>query len=514
MDLHEDINYRIILNDSMNIRIETKYNPRILVDIDQFELNQNRITFLFGESGIGKSIIARAIYGLLDDEILNIKINTHSYKKYLQQDFVKQIQKNGFFVFQEPSSHLNPMLHLSKQLNEGDLISAANEKEILNRLWRSYSHKTVDSLLNIYPKPHRPSGGEKQRILLTMAFKKLELFCREKNSTDPNLFIFDEPTGSLDNVHRNMFLDLLFEKYVQKPFTCLIITHDYSMISEIMLRHKHLSEKIMFKELSLQNKNLQLNDFAPQIYTNWINRTSSTRTSDKTKGKLICNLKGGLEIFNRRLFFSSDSGNKNICPLQVYENQIVYLKAGSGVGKTTIAKIIMGLLKCNKLHLKFNGFKLDDNSDRNEWRKNVWAKKAGMVFQHADEALNLNSKVSDVFKGLPLNENVTAEMIKSNLQIVFEDEITDEFLNQKVASLSGGQKQRLNLLRTLLLDTQLIILDEPLNGLDFVSMQKILSIILKKKSENKGVLLVSHNEDIFDKVIDHENILYLFFENI
>jgi len=90
MDLHEDINYRIILNDSMNIRIETKYNPRILVDIDQFELNQNRITFLFGESGIGKSIIARAIYGLLDDEILNIKINTHSYKKYLQQDFVKQ----------------------------------------------------------------------------------------------------------------------------------------------------------------------------------------------------------------------------------------------------------------------------------------------------------------------------------------------------------------------------------------------------------------------------------------
>jgi ABC-type dipeptide/oligopeptide/nickel transport system ATPase subunit len=132
-----------------------------------------------------------------------------------------------------------------------------------------------------------------------------------------------------------------------------------------------------------------------------------------------------------------------------------------------------------------------------------------MVFQHADEALNLNSKVKDVFKGLPGLKKISTADLLHKINLVFDDEIDSEFLNKRIAYLSGGQKQRLNLLRTLILDTDIIILDEPLNGLDFQSIQKIISILREKQQERKGLLLISHNEEIFDHLVAPESIYYL-----
>ena len=75
--------------------------------------------------------------------------------------------------------------------------------------------------------------------------------------------------------------------------------------------------------------------------------------------------------------------------------------------------------------------------------------------------------------------------------------------------LSGGQKQRLNLLRTLVLGTGLIILDEPLNGLDFNSVKKVLGLLDEKRAHGSALLMISHNEEIFEHFIDEENIYYL-----
>jgi ABC-type multidrug transport system ATPase subunit len=59
------------------------------------------------------------------------------------------------------------------------------------------------------------------------------------------------------------------------------------------------------------------------------------------------------------------------------------------------------------------------------------------------------------------------------------------------------------------LDTDLLILDEPLNGLGFESIQKVLDLLREKQSAGKGILLISHNEDIFDKLIPPEHVYYL-----
>ncbi len=78
-----------------------------------------------------------------------------------------------------------------------------------------------------------------------------------------------------------------------------------------------------------------------------------------------------------------------------------------------------------------------------------------------------------------------------------------------MARLSGGQKQKLNLLRGLFLETQLIILDEPLNGLDFDSTTRVLLMLRQRLRRGNAILVISHNEEIFDSQVREEDVYYL-----
>jgi ABC-type dipeptide/oligopeptide/nickel transport system ATPase subunit len=132
-----------------------------------------------------------------------------------------------------------------------------------------------------------------------------------------------------------------------------------------------------------------------------------------------------------------------------------------------------------------------------------------MVFQHADESLNLAATVRETFLGLPLARKLTPQTLVLALGELFEDSVTDAFLSKKVAMLSGGQKQRLNLLRSIVLGTDLLILDEPLNGLDFLSVKKVLTILDDRRRRGAALLMISHNEEIFDHFVDREHVYYL-----
>jgi ABC-type multidrug transport system ATPase subunit len=131
-----------------------------------------------------------------------------------------------------------------------------------------------------------------------------------------------------------------------------------------------------------------------------------------------------------------------------------------------------------------------------------------ITFQHADEALNQNSTVIGTLSGIPALTS-TAEDIDRLLNELFEGEVNDRFLKTKVKYLSGGQKQKLNLVRSLLLDTSILILDEPLNGLDFDNIVRVLSMLKEKQKAGKGILLISHNEEIFDAIVPEESVYYL-----
>jgi len=496
----------------MKYKITISQNDKNIVDISNFEIPQNRVTFLFGESGIGKSIIANTIYGLIDPEEFQITINDGSYKKYLQNTDTISIQKYGFFVFQEPSSHLNPLLTLYDQLNEGSISGSHKNEEILRELWSMSDTLDIDQILKIYPKTYRPSGGEKQRILLAMAFKKIDLLVKAGSPIKSRLFVFDEPSGNLDDRLRNKFISYLFKQFRRTSMTILLITHDYSVIGYLNRKHKSFLKNISFVELKRFGKKLLIHKFRSDQYLSWLdNRTkvSAMNAGRRRNDKILLKLGSGLKVFERKLLIFSDRSYKKKCSITVNRGEIVYLKAASGVGKTTLVKVIMGLIPCDKLDLMITDIQITEKTPKKIWRNQIWGKKAGMVFQHADEALNKNSKTIEVFSGLPGKKMQKYDFVKEWMEIFFEKGNLESILDKKVRELSGGQKQRLNLLRTLILDTDLIILDEPLNGLDFGSIKKIISILERKRDEGKGILVISHNEEIFDKLVEPNSVYYL-----
>jgi putative ABC transport system ATP-binding protein len=103
----------------------------------------------------------------------------------------------------------------------------------------------------------------------------------------------------------------------------------------------------------------------------------------------------------------------------------------------------------------------------------------------------------------------TRDWVRRTLHELFEPDMADEILEREVSNLSGGQKQRLNLLRGLSLETGLIILDEPLNGLDFESSIRVLDLLRERQQRGNSILVISHNEEIFDSQVGDEGIYYL-----
>ncbi len=483
------------------LRISSGKHP--LVDLKDFRLSESSITVLFGESGIGKSLSALAIAGLLDPDQLSIRINGMVYEEYRRSDELARIRQNGFFVFQEPSSHLNPLMTLQSQLTEGALAKSSDDGFLLQRLWQGAPRDSLQQILNVFPKPYRPSGGEKQRILAAMAFKKMAV-----TTVPGSLFIFDEPTGNLDNELRNVFLDVLIEQYRRCRATVLLITHDYSIISYFNTKHASLTKQLHYKEFTLEGGTLQINDFLPSAYLDWI-RDRKIQKENSTAKEILAKVAPTIRVFGRSLMLSKDKQGNTSEPLLIRRGSMVYMKAPSGVGKTTVVKMMMGLLRPQQFAMELDGRKFTEKTSRRVWSKHVWGRLMAMVFQHADEALNQNTIARDVFAGLPLSKPIGHTEIVKTLGELFEGDLTSEFLRKPVKFLSGGQKQRLNLLRSLVLNTDLLILDEPLNGLDFKSSVKVLANISKRLQGGKSVLVISHNEEIFDSVTSPENVYYL-----
>ncbi len=493
----------------VNIQIHSP--ERCLARIDAFGFEEGKITFLLGESGIGKSLLSKVYLGILEERLLRITVNGRPYRRHASRVRTLPPWRDGFFVFQEPSSHFNPLRTIGEQLNEGRLarLKGRAGEEVVHAFWPRSPRKELQQLLKVYPKPYRPSGGEKQRLLLAMAFKKIRLYERRSPAGDA-FFIFDEPSGNLDNAARNDFLDLLISRYREKAFTAVVITHDYTIISHLHRHYPGMRESMRWRELQRkpgEAGRLQLIPFPEQDFTRWLSSLHPVRSHLDHSGHEILRLKSGARIWGRNYHFYNDAGEEG--DLVLTRGQAVYLKAPSGAGKTTIAKIIMGLLTPEQAVLTVQGKTVPMKRNRAFYARHIWGKAATMVFQHADEALNRQLTVEEIFKVLSEKRTVHRQKLMRRLREWFGERTTEAFLRRPVKYLSGGQKQRLNLLRGFVQNTDILILDEPLNGLDLKSADLVIKKIQDRQRDGKALLIISHNEEIMEKIVPGEQVFYL-----
>jgi len=135
-----------------------------------------------------------------------------------------------------------------------------------------------------------------------MAFKKIKKYL-DNTHIKTALFVFDEPSGSLDNTYRDLFIQLLLECYRQKPFSSIIITHDYSVISTVEEKYKQLAAGIEYKELASHNGTINLSAFSKDEYLGWINSQTYQKSQTANNEQAIVKIKSGVEIFSKTLSF-------------------------------------------------------------------------------------------------------------------------------------------------------------------------------------------------------------------
>ena len=163
------------------------------------------------------------------------------------------------------------------------------------------------------------------------------------------------------------------------------------------------------------------------------------------------------------------------------EGEFLSVVGPSGCGKSTLLSIICGLLTPDAPSVFFQGKSLKENSD-----------KIGYMLQH-DHLFEWRTIYQNVLLGLEIQHKFSVKT-KEKAKKLLETYGLKEFSNARPSELSGGMRQRAALVRTLVLDPELLLLDEPFSALDYQTRLKVgddIGQIIRK--EKKTAILVTHD---------------------
>ncbi|WP_124643102.1 MULTISPECIES: ATP-binding cassette domain-containing protein [Amniculibacterium] len=184
-----------------------------------------------------------------------------------------------------------------------------------------------------------------------------------------------------------------------------------------------------------------------------------------------------LQIINLNKYFGEQKALNNI-NIEINENEIIGLLGPNGAGKSTLMKSITGTLKLDNGQIIFNGKAIDQNE--------IDAKKK-IGFLPENNPLYLEMYIREYLLFVANIHNIPSSRVDEVIELVG---ITPE-KSKKISQLSKGYKQRVGLAQAILHEPDLLILDEPTNGLDPNQILEIRNVI-KEIGQKKTVILSTH----------------------
>jgi len=195
----------------------------------------------------------------------------------------------------------------------------------------------------------------------------------------------------------------------------------------------------------------------------------------------------------------------NEIDLDLYPGETLAVIGPSGTGKSTVLKVLTGLLKPTSGSVVINGQETND-FDEAQWDE--LRKYMGVVFQYS-ALFDFLSVGENVAFGLRRHFNLPEEEIQKRVQTLLQLVGLPEAKDMMPAELSGGMKKRVGLARALAMEPQIVFYDEPTAGLDPV-MTMTISRLIRKTQEKLGVasLLVTHDMESVFVAADRVAMLY------
>ena len=213
-----------------------------------------------------------------------------------------------------------------------------------------------------------------------------------------------------------------------------------------------------------------------------------------------------LKLININVFYDDKKILDNI-NIEFERNKITSIIGPSGCGKTTLLKTI------NKIILEENNSRIIgniefDGVDTDNIPIEILRKNIGIVFQNPSPfPLSIYKNISYALKYYGYNKKYLENKVIDILKTVnLYDEVKDK-LNTSALKLSGGQKQRLCLARSLSVEPNILLLDEPCSSLDIINSEKIEETLIKLK-EKYTIIIVTHNINQAKKISDNAIFMY------
>ena len=462
--------------------ISKSYGPKVLFEKIGFNINEGDKIALIAPNGTGKTSLMRILAG---------KDKSDSGGKIM---FLKDIK----IAFLEQEYDFEPERSIFDQIMTSSIEFTKDLDQ--EHLWE-YEHRVVKfltsfNLTNPDQKMKELSGGEVKRVALTQML-----------ASEAEFFIMDEPTNHLD-IDAIEFL----EGYLSRSrCTLFMVTHDRYFLDRVCNTVMEMDHGAVYtykgdyqnflekREERIANYNAETDKVRNILRREleWIRSTPCARTGKaryrinafydlKDRASQVYTqkqvnmdpMKGstrlGTKIINCKdlSFYYGDSCylDKFTYNFQRYEK--VGIVGRNGAGKSTFLNILTG-----RMYEDDPGV-LTGTIERGESLKIGYYHQSGMSFNPNDTVLDI---VNDTWL---LNRFL----------------FPHEMLNNKIEKLSGGEKRRLYLLTILMQQPNLLILDEPTNDLDIVTLN-ILEEYLKEFSGS--LIIVSHDRHFLDKLVDH-----------
>ena len=462
--------------------ISKSYGPKVLFEKIGFNINEGDKIALIAPNGTGKTSLMRILAG---------KDKSDSGGKIM---FLKDIK----IAFLEQEYDFDPEKTIFDQIMASSVeFTSSLDQE---HLWE-YEHRVVKFLTNFNlnnpdQKMKELSGGEVKRVALTQML-----------ASEAEFFIMDEPTNHLD-IDAIEFLEGHLSR---SRCTLLMVTHDRYFLDRVCNTVMEMDHGAVYtyrgnyqnflekREERIANYNAETDKVRNILRREleWIRSTPCARTGKaryrinafydlKDRASQVYTqkqvnmdpMKGstrlGTKIINCKdlsFFYDEDCYLDNFTyNFQRYEK--VGIVGRNGAGKSTFLNLITG-----NMQALGNGV-MTGSIERGESIKIGYYHQSGMSFNPQDTVLDI---VNDTWL---LNRFL----------------FPHEMLNNKIEKLSGGEKRRLYLLTILMQQPNLLILDEPTNDLDIVTLN-ILEEYLKEFSGS--LIIVSHDRHFLDKLVDH-----------
>ena len=197
------------------------------VDGVSFEIRKGRTLALVGESGCGKSTVARLLVGLYEPTRGNMVFDGQDANAAFRTPEGRKLRRRIQMIFQDPYASLNPRWKVEDIIAEplkehGILTDTAALKDRVGELLKSVGLSPLDMVKY----PHQFSGGQRQRISIARAL-----------ATQPEFLVCDEPTSALDVSVQAQVLNIMKDLQRQQGLTYLFISHNLAVV-------RHVSDQV------------------------------------------------------------------------------------------------------------------------------------------------------------------------------------------------------------------------------------------------------------------------------